>query len=93
MQQRCSKLVIDANFEDNSFKVFTQLGRLPIDDVIYSRRPYLIHNIVSGDCPDYFTPNLSVRNILSHKQFLLKLQEMISDLNVFLEHFEINITF
>ena len=56
MQKRCARLVIDANFEDNSFKLFTQLGRLPIDDVIYSRKPYLIHIIVSRDCPDYFAP-------------------------------------
>ena len=33
--------------------------------------------------------DLSIRNISSDKQFLLKLQKM-SDRNVFFEHFEIN---
>ena len=56
MQKRCDRLVIDANFEDNSFKFFTKLGRLPIDDVICSGKPYLVHNIVSRECTDYFTP-------------------------------------
>jgi len=37
-------------------KLFTKLGWLPIDDIICSRKLYLLHKISYGHCPDYFIP-------------------------------------
>ena len=56
MQKRCARLILDAKFSDNSVKLFTKLGWLPIDDIIRSRKIYLLHKISSGHCPDYFIP-------------------------------------
>ena len=54
IQKRCARLILDAKFSDNSVKLFTKLGWLPIDDIIRSRKLDLLHKISFGHCPDYF---------------------------------------
>ena len=56
IQKRCARLILDAKFFDNSVKLFTKLGWLPIDDIIRSRKLDLLHKISFGHCPDYFIP-------------------------------------
>jgi len=56
IQKRCARLVLNAKFSDNSVELLTTLGWLPIDDIIRSRKPDLLHKISFGDCPDYFIP-------------------------------------
>ena len=56
IQKRCARLILDAKFSDNSVKLFTKLGWLPIDDIIRSRKLDLLHKISFGHCPDYFIP-------------------------------------
>ncbi len=56
IQKRCARLILDAKFSDNSVEFFTKLGWLPIDDIIRSRKLYLLHKISFGHCPDYFIP-------------------------------------
>ena len=48
--------MLDAKLSDNSVKLFTKLRWLPIDDIICSRKLYLLHKISSGHCPDSFIP-------------------------------------
>ncbi len=59
IQKRCARLILDANFSDNSVELFTKLGWLPMDDIIRSRKLYLLHKISFGHCPDYFIPYTS----------------------------------
>ena len=58
IQKRCARLILDVKFSDNSVKLFTKLGWLPIDDIICSRKLYLLHKISYGHCPDYFIPHI-----------------------------------
>ena len=54
IQKRCARLILNANFFDNSVKLFAKLGWLPIDDIICARKLYMLHKISLGHCPDYF---------------------------------------
>jgi hypothetical protein len=55
IQKRCARLILNANFCDNSVKLFTELGWLPISDTINCRKLYMLHKISLGYCPDYFS--------------------------------------
>ena len=62
VQKRCARLILDANFSDNSVELFSKLGWLPIDDVIRMRKLCLMHKIVNGCCPQYFKDYISYVN-------------------------------
>ena len=34
VQKRCARIILDASYSDNSVELFSDLGWLPIDDVI-----------------------------------------------------------
>ena len=56
MHKRCARLILDSKFSDNAVKSFTKLSWFPIDNIIRSRKLYLLHKISYGHCPDYFIP-------------------------------------
>ena len=40
-ETQCARIILDANFQDNSVMLFTKLGWLPTDDIICTRKLYL----------------------------------------------------
>ena len=42
LKKPCARMILDANFQDNSVMLFTKLGWLPIDDIIRTRKLNLI---------------------------------------------------
>ena len=59
LQKRCPRMILDANFGDNSVMLFTKLGWLPIDDIIRTRKQSLLHKIYNGRGPEYLSPNVN----------------------------------
>ena len=55
LQERCARMILDANFEDNSGMLFTKLGWLLIDDIIHTRKLSLLHKICNGCGPEYLS--------------------------------------
>jgi len=55
VQKRCSRLILDASFHDNSVQLFKKLQWTPIDDVIHMKKLCMMFKIVNGDCPHYFS--------------------------------------
>ena len=47
IQKRCARLILNAKHHDNSIKLFTELGWLPISDIINRRKLYMVHKINS----------------------------------------------
>ena len=62
VQKRCARIILDASYSDNSVELFSELGWLPIDDVIRMRKLCLMYKIVNGCCPQYFKDNISYVN-------------------------------
>ena len=54
VQGNCARIILDASVSDNSVKLFSKLGWLPIDDIIRTKKLYMLHKISLGHCPDYF---------------------------------------
>ena len=52
VQKRFARIILDASYSDNSVELFSELGWLPIDDVIRMRKLCLMYKIVNGCCPD-----------------------------------------
>ena len=59
LQKRCPRMILDANFGDNSVMLFTKLGWLPIDDIIRTRKLSLLHKIYNSRGPEYLSPNVN----------------------------------
>ena len=55
LRERCARMILDANFEDNSGMLFTKLGWLLIDDIIHTRKLSLLHKICNGCGPEYLS--------------------------------------
>ena len=62
VQKRCAMIILDASYSDNSVELFSELGWLPIDDVIRVRKLCLMYKIVNGCCPQYFKDYISYVN-------------------------------
>ena len=46
VQKRCARIILDASYSDNSVELFSELGWLPIDDVIRMRKLCLMYMYV-----------------------------------------------
>ena len=55
VQKRCSRLILDASFHDNSVQLFKKLQWMSIDDVIRMKKLCMMFKIANGECPHYFT--------------------------------------
>ena len=55
LQERCARMILDANFQDNSGMLFTKLDWLLIDDIIRARKLSLLHKICNGCGPEYLS--------------------------------------
>jgi len=55
VQKRCSTLILDASFHDNSVQLFKKLQWMPIDDVIRMKKSCMMFKIMNGECPLYRT--------------------------------------
>ena len=55
LQERCARMILDANFQDNSGMLFTKLDWLLIDDIIRTRKLSLLHKICNGCGPEYLS--------------------------------------
>ena len=55
LQKRCARIILDANFQDNSVMLFTQLNWLPIDDIICARKLSLLHKISNDHGREYLS--------------------------------------
>ena len=55
LQERCARMILDANFQDNSGMLFTKLGWLLTDDIIRTRKLSLLHKICNGCGPEYLS--------------------------------------
>ena len=55
LQKRCARMILDANFQDNSGILFTKLGWLLIEDIIRTRKLSLLHKICNGCGPEHFS--------------------------------------
>ena len=55
LQERCARVILDANFQDNSGMLFTKLDWLLIDDIIRTRKLSLLHKICNGCGPEYLS--------------------------------------
>ena len=42
LKKPCARMILDANFQNNSVMLFTKLGWLPFDDIIRTRKLNLI---------------------------------------------------
>ena len=54
LQERCARLILDADTHENSVKRFNKLDWLPIDDSIGIGKLCMLHKINQGHCPAYF---------------------------------------
>ena len=61
VQKHCARIILDASYSDNYFELFSELGWLPIDDVIRMRKLCLMYKIVNGCCPQCFKDYISNR--------------------------------
>ena len=50
-----TRVSVDDNFQDNSVRLFTKLGWLPIGDIICQRKFSLFHQICHGHGPKYLS--------------------------------------
>ena len=55
LRQNDIRMILDANFQDNSGMLFTKLDWLLIDDIIRTRRLSLLHKICNGCGPEYLS--------------------------------------
>ena len=52
----CKINILDATIYDSSVERFDKLGWLPTDDIVRVRKPFMLHKISHGHCPEYFRP-------------------------------------
>ena len=55
VQNRCSRLILDARLLHNSAQMFQKLQWLPINDIIRVEKLCMMFKIVNEECPDSFT--------------------------------------
>ena len=78
-ETQCARIILDANFQDNSVMLFTKLGWLPTtDDIICTRKLSLLHKICNGCGPEYL---LSYVNYVKSSYNIITTQEPLEENN------------